>query len=126
MSVQEEKAAEKTASALATCRAAEEKIGKIQQLLGNPGTESVERAIAELSEVAGLLNSMISTRAYRFHPAAQDSFQEIRRLARGLRPQIEHASAFCLGWIQVRLGTGYTRQGFPVFVESEARSTFEG
>jgi hypothetical protein len=117
---------EKAASALAACQSAQEKIGNVQELLRNPGTESVERAISELSEVAALLNSMISTRAYKFHPAAQASFQEIRRAARSLRPQIEHASKFCMGWIQVRLGTGYTRQGFPVFVENEARSSFEG
>jgi len=122
MSVEEDKAAR----ALAACRAAEEKIGKVHELLQQPGAESLDHALAELTEVATVLTSLVNSGVQKGSPAARESLEEIRRTARRLRPQIEHASRFFLGWIQARLGTGYTWQGSPVFVESEARSSFEG
>jgi hypothetical protein len=117
---------DQAARTLAACRNAEEKISKVHELLRTPGAEALDHAMAELAEVAAVLNNLVASGAQKWSPAAQASFQEIRQAARRLRPQIEHASMFCLGWIQARLGTGYTRQGFPVFVENEARSSFEG
>jgi hypothetical protein len=126
MSVQDDKAA----SALAACRAAEAKIGEVQRLLRDPRPETLDRAMADLAEVAAVLNTLAGSArqagAQKWNPAALASFHQIRLAARALRPQMEHASKFCLGWIQIRRGTGYTRQGSPVLVESEATSSFEG
>ena len=126
MSLEEDQAA----SALAACRAAEAKIGDVQKLLLNPRPETLDRAMADLAEVAAILNTLVNSArqgdSRKWTPAALASFHQIRLAARALRPQIEHASKFCLGWIQIRSGTGYTRLGSPVFVESEARSSFEG
>ncbi len=82
--------------------------------------------MAELAEVAATLHALVKSGAQKWPPAAVDSFHKIRLATRALRPQIEQASKFCLGWIQIRSGTGYTRQGSPVFVESEATRSFEG
>ncbi|HLX45773.1 MAG TPA: hypothetical protein VKR43_20160 [Bryobacteraceae bacterium] len=117
---------DKAARALAACRAAEQKIGKVHELLQNPGQEALDHALAELAEVATVLSCLVDSGVQKGNPAAKASLEEIRQTARRLRPQIEHASRFCVGWIQARLGTGYTWQGSPVFVESEARSSFEG
>lgn len=114
------------AAALAACRAAEEKIDGVQELLLDPRPETLDRAMADLTEVAAVLNTLVSSGVQKWSPGALDSIHKIRRAARSLLPQIEHASTFCLGWIQTRLGTGYTQQGFPVLVESEAKSSFEG
>jgi hypothetical protein len=126
MSLEEDKAAR----ALAACQAAEQKIGKVHELLQNPGAEALDHALADLTDVATVLTSLVNagvdSGVQKGSPAAKASLEEIRQTARRLRPQIEHASRFCLGWIQARLGTGYTWQGSPVFVESEARSSFEG
>jgi len=117
---------DKAASALDACRAAEAKLGDVQRLLLDPKPETLDRAMAELTEVATVLNTLVKSGTQKWNPAALASFHQIRLSARALRPQLEHASKFCLGWIQLHLGTGYTRQGSPVFVESEARSSFEG
>lgn len=106
--------------------AAEAKIGGVQDLLLNPRPETLDRAIGDLAEVVAVLNNLVSSGVEKWNPATVNSFHQIRRAARALSPQIEHASTFCMGWIQMRLGTGYTQQGFPVFVEGEARSSFEG
>ena len=36
------------------------------------------------------------------------------------------ASNLCFGWIQTRLGAGYTAQGLPVLIANEPGSSFEG
>lgn len=117
---------DQAARTLAACQAAEEKISKVQELLQKPGPEALDHAMADLAEIAAMLNGLVASGSQKWSPAARASFQQIRQAVRRLRPQIEHASNFCRGWIQARLGTGYTRQGFPVFVENEARSSFEG
>jgi len=121
---------DKADAGLAAGRAAEAKLGEVRQLLLNPRAETLDRATTDLAEVVAALTILVrsarQTGDQKWTPAALASFHGIRSAARGLRPQIEHASKYCLGWIQVRSGTGYTRQGFPVFVENEARSSFEG
>jgi len=43
-----------------------------------------------------------------------------------LQAKFEHGSNYCMGLLQVRLGTGYSEQGRPVLLPTEARGTFEG
>jgi hypothetical protein len=43
-----------------------------------------------------------------------------------LKLQFEHGSNYCMGLLQTRIGTGYSAQGLPVLLPSEARSSFEG
>lgn len=117
---------DQAAATLDACRGAEAKIGDVQRLLLDPKPETLDRAMAELADVAATLHGLAKSGSQKWPPAAIESFHKIRQATRALRPQIEQASKFCVGWIQIRLGTGYTRQGSPVFVESEARSSFEG
>ena len=120
MSLEEDKAA----AALAACRAAEANLAEVQRLLLNPTPETLDRARADLAGVVAVLNTLVNSiprTGQKWPPAAVASFHQIRLAARGLRPQIEHASKFCLGWIQTRLGTGYTQQGSPVFVAGRSQ-----
>jgi hypothetical protein len=41
----------------------------------------------------------------------------IQASARALGQRIEHGSKLVRGWMQLRLGEGYTRGGLPTFME---------
>jgi hypothetical protein len=117
---------ETTLSALDTCRSLEARLETVQQLLLNPKPEILERAVTELAEVIVVLRTLTSTQPQKSDSAMLASLHKIRTGARGLLAQIDQASNFCQGWIQMRLGTGYSNNGLPIFVQSEARSSFEG
>ena len=53
------------------------------------------------------------------------ALQEIRRMGGTLQAKFEHGSNYCMGLLQVRLGTGYSDRGLPVLMPTEARGTFE-
>ena len=101
------------------------RIREVRQHLLHPSPEVLDRCAAELSEVIVALETLVAAGSGNLSPAASRSFHQIRTAARGLRLQIEHASNVCLGWMQMRLATGYSRRGLPVFVEGGAASSFE-
>jgi len=84
MSLEEDQAA----SALAACRAAEAKIGDVQKLLLNPRPETLDRAMADLAEVAAILNTLVNSArqgdSRKWTPAALASFHQIRLAARAV------------------------------------------
>jgi hypothetical protein len=84
----------------------------------------------ELGRAAALLEklsaSLTDDRTPRLNSALREAVQEIQRTARELQPQFEHGSNFCMGLLQLRLGTGYSEYGLPVLMATEARGTFEG
>ncbi len=59
-------------------------------------------------------------------PLSEKLLQEIQRTTARLQVQFEHGSNFCMGFLQFRLGTGYSEQGLPVLMPTKARGTFEG
>ena len=59
-------------------------------------------------------------------PAIRPALQEIRQMGATLQSKFEHGSNYCMGLLQVRLGTGYSERGLPVLMPTEARGTFEG
>ncbi len=113
-----------TPSILESCLAAAAKLRQVQQLLLEPGT--LDRSAAELNEVIATLEQLVSASSPDWGPAESASLHQIKRAAGRLRAQIEHASNLWAGWLQLRMGTGYTEQGLPVFVNHEAGSCFEG
>jgi hypothetical protein len=115
-----------TTPALDACRAAEEKLRQVQQLLLDPDPENLETGLTELSEVSATLETLISAGSQDWSPAMPAALRQLKRASDDLRTQIEHASHFWLGWLQLCLGIGYTEQGRPAFVDHEARSCFEG
>lgn len=112
-------------SPLESCHAAEAKIQDIEKLLLEPSPEILERCERELREVIGLLEGLISAGKRNWSPEAVDGLYRIQRKACSLRKQIDHASNLWAGWLQLRLGTGYTERGRPVFSGQEPGSTFE-
>jgi hypothetical protein len=111
---------------LDSCLRAEAKIQEIRQMLLDPRPDAVERCQNELQQVVSALEGLISKGPFSFDPPASSALLRIRRSAHALKLQIEVASNLCFGWIQLRLGTGYTAQGLPVLIASEPGSSFEG
>jgi hypothetical protein len=110
---------------LESCHAAEAKIQDVEKLLLEPCPEILDRCEKELREVIGLLEGLVSAGKRDWTPEAVEGLYRIRRRAGTLRRQIEHASNLWAGWLQLRLGTGYTERGRPVFSGQEPGSTFE-
>jgi hypothetical protein len=108
-----------------SCSAVEAKIQEIQQLLLAPSVETLERCEMELARVASLLEGLISGGSKEWTPAVAASLRSIQQAARRWQAQIVHASNLWQGWLQLKLGTGYTGEGLPVFAECEPGSSFE-
>jgi hypothetical protein len=116
---------EPTPSALESCLVVEKKIRDAQQFLLIPRQEGLDRCINELDQVTVLLETLVSAGPHGEEPALPAAFRRMRRSAQTLRLQIEYTSNLWRGWLQRRVGAGYTEQGFPVFADHDARS-FEG
>jgi hypothetical protein len=117
-------AEKETPSVLECCRAAEARLLRAQQLLPDPA--KVDDCIGELNEAAATLEALASASPSAWDPQARLTLGQIQKTATLVRAQIEHASNFWRGWLQLWPGNGYTDQGLPAMVSHEARSCFEG
>jgi hypothetical protein len=108
-----------------SCQAIEEKIQAAQRLIIDPRPETMERCLAELSRVAAILEGLATGNSRDWNAEVQASFHRVRVAAQSLRVQIEHALNLWMGWIQLRMGTGYTRQGLPELAAGESGSSIE-
>jgi hypothetical protein len=110
---------------LEVCLHAEAKLGEVRQLLLDLRPEAVERCQNELQQVIVGLQRLVSQGSFEANPRVISTLLGIRRSARALKLQIEYASNLYSGWIQLRLGAGYTQQGRPLLVAREPGSSFE-
>lgn len=108
--------------ALEICAKAEDRIREAQRLLLDPRPATLDRAVSELAEVIGGLRAIAAERP--IDPELRSTLQRIRTMTRLLARQIEYASNLNLGFVQLRLAHGYTRQGLP-FVHNSARNSVE-
>jgi len=117
-------------SVLETCQRAENILREVQGGELVPGTDMLAQWETELGQVAALLESAHESITEEFkprnNPAARQVLLGIRQRAGMLKIQFEHGSNYCMGLLQVRLGTGYSERGLPVLMPTEARGTFEG
>lgn len=116
--------------ALESCERAETMLRNVQQRALNPGTGMLAECEIELGQVAAVLEalhvSMTEGSAARGNAAIRQALLKIRRASGQLSAQFEHGSNYCMGWLQARLGTGYSEQGQPMLAPSAASSSFEG
>jgi hypothetical protein len=110
---------------LDSCRSVEAKIDEIARRLLDPKPEAIDRCHNELQQVAVVLRHLVSEGGFPRNSALSSILSGIRRSAQTLRIQAECASNLCSGWLQLRLGSGYTEKGLPLLVRSEPGSTFE-
>jgi hypothetical protein len=119
---------------LAECQRLETMLREVQQrtLVARP--EILGESENELAEIAILLETLhqstlehaVPSVLLRGNPAVRQVLQQIQRVARQLKIQLEHGSNYCAGLLQIRLGTGYSEHGQAVLAPSQARSSFEG
>ena len=117
-------------STLETCQQVDTILREVQQSVLVPGTNMLAQWETELGHAAALLEGIHESVKQGGVPpgdsAIRLALQEIRRTASKLQARFEHGSNYCMGLLQVRLGTGYSEHGLPVLLPTEARGTFEG
>jgi len=117
-------------SALEICQRAENMLREIQSGELVPGTEMLAQWETELGQVAAWLESTHNSLKEQSKPASNPALRQIllgiRYRAGMLKLQFEHGSNYCMGILQLRMGTGYSAEGRPVLIPTEARSSFEG
>src|ERR1019366_7060034 len=117
-------------SALEVCQRAENMLREVQSGEVVPGTEMLAQWETELGQVAALLEATHGSITDEFKPRNNPGVRQvllgIRQRAGLLKLQFEHGSNYCMGLLQVRMGTGYCAQGLPVLTPTESRSSFEG
>jgi hypothetical protein len=122
-------------TALETCQHIHTILCEVEQAVLVPGTDMLAHWETELGQAAALLEGIHESMkedggAQLSNPtgdsAIRTALQEIRRVGGKLQAKFEHGSNYCMGLLQVRLGTGYTEHGLPVLMPTEARGTFEG
>jgi hypothetical protein len=117
-------------SPLEVCQRAEKMLREIQSRKLVPGTDMLAQWETELGQVAGLLEATHHSITEEFKPRNNPDVRQlllsIRYRAGLLKLQFEHGSNYCMGLLQLRRGTGYSAQGLPVLLPTEARSSFEG
>ena len=112
---------------LEACLLAEAKIHEARQLLLDARPGAIDCCQSELQQIVAVLERLVSEGAFQSNSPVISALQRIRRSAHALKLQIEYASKLYFGWIQLRLGAGYTEQGLPVLLTSEPGScSFEG
>jgi len=105
--------------------AAEARIAEARALLAKPTPESVENCRTALSDAANLLEKLIVAGVAGWTPEFIGSLRQLQTAAQMLDGQVRHGSRFCMGWLQSRMGTGYTERGTPVMIEHAEGQTFE-
>jgi hypothetical protein len=105
-------------AAIAQAKAAQAKLGEARELLLQPNPGSLEQCRSHFGEVAQILEELIAAGKPGLTPELVDSVRQIRQAAREFQTQMEHGSRFCLGWLHMRMGVGYTKDGVPLMLES--------
>ena len=117
-------------SALEICQRAENMLREIQSGELFPGTEMLAQWETELGQVAALLEATHESITDESKPRNNADLRQvllgIRYRAGMLKLQFEHGSNYCMGLLQLRMGTGYSADGSPVLIPAEAHSSFEG
>ena len=117
-------------SALEICQRAENMLREVQGGELIPGTEMLAQWETELGQVAALLEATHESITEEFkprnNPALRQALLAIRDRAGMLKLQFEHGSNYCMGLLQLRMGAGYSADGSPVLIPTEAHSSFEG
>jgi hypothetical protein len=116
---------EETLTVLDACVRVEARIHEVRQKLLDARPESLDRCESELSQIVAMLEGLVAGGELARNPPVSSALMRIRRSAHALSLQVEYASNLCLGWIQLRLGAGYSADGLPVLVTGDPGSSFE-
>src|SRR5882724_7185654 len=118
-------------TALETCQHVHTILREVEQTVLVPGTDMLAHWETELGQAAALLEGIHESiqngvaAGKSGDSSIRPALHEIRRMGGKLQVKFEHGSNYCMGLLQVRMGTGYSEQGLPVLMPTEARGTFE-
>jgi len=118
--------------ALETCQHVQTILREVEKAVLLPGIDMLAQWETELGQAAALLEGIHESikngvaAGKSGDPSIRPALQQIRRMGGTLQAKFEHGSNYCMGLLQVRLGTGYSERGLPVLMPTEARGTFEG
>ena len=117
-------------TALESIGNARTRIAQARELLLRPTPASLESCREILFDVAQILREMItdsmtgqlSESSGPLTPEVIEIAREIKQTVKELEARIAHGSRYCMGWMQMRMGIGYSDRGVPILVETEGRS----
>jgi hypothetical protein len=107
------------------CQAAEQNLARAGEFLLNPSPSALEECLQILGQVIETLETLAKGTTLGWDPAVHLAIHRIQTGARALGLRIEHGSYLIRGWMQLRLGEGYTRRGLPSFSEPQTERQME-
>lgn len=107
------------------CQTAERALAKAGELLLNPTPDALEECLDAFSQVIQILETLAAGTVLGRDPAVGLAAHRLQQGARALAIRLEHGSNLLRGWMQLRLGEGYTRRGAPRFAEAAATRQME-
>lgn len=107
------------------CESAESSINFARKLLLTPSPAALEECGHILSQVIETLEMLVAGSSRDWDPLVHAAIHRIRFGVNGLRIQIGHGSNLIAGWMQLKMGEGYTRQGSPELAERQSKRLME-
>src|ERR1700722_1934 len=107
------------------CESAEHSLARAGEFLLNPTPGALEECLQLLSQITETLETLVKGTTLGWDPAVPLAIYRIQAGARALGLRIEHGSMLVRGWMQLRLGEGYTRGGLPTFSEPQTERQME-
>jgi len=107
------------------CLEAETRLRGMEARLHEFRPEAMDECLQELPRVLANLKQWLAT-PQPVDAEDRKALKSLSETVRRLRLQADYGTNLCLGWIQLRLGVGYTNQGQPWVLGTESSATFEG
>jgi len=107
------------------CEAAENSINAARKLLLSPSPAALEECLQILSQVIETLETLVAGSSRDWDPLVHAAIRRIRFGVSGLRVQIGHGANLISGWMQLRMGEGYTRAGSPELTDQGSNRLLE-
>ena len=84
-----------------------------------------EQCLVALAQVIEILEEVAAGNPRDWDPEIQLAFHRIRDAARDPHAQSRHGSNLVRGWMQLKFGSGYARNGSPEFAPPVAGQSLE-
>ncbi len=107
------------------CESAEFGLSRVQQELLHPSPNALDESLQTLIEAAESLRALGAGGSGELDDSVRQALQRVQTSARNLRIQIDHGSNLVRGWMQLKFGSGYARNGSPEFAPPVAGQSLE-
>lgn len=107
------------------CLEAEARLRGLEERLREFRPEAMDHCLQEIPRVLDSLQQWIASPG-PVDARDRDALKTLRETTGRLLLRAEYGNHLCQGWIQLRLGVGYTNQGRPWVLGAESSATYEG